>query len=343
MISVRNRIQWIVCFIALANFGLIAECVHAQVTSLDGHDFLQLKKKEQAPVFQKEGFTSRLIGELSYAHIQSKYKLLKKNLAENNRFKRADQEGDVTTLFVRNVITGNTWNTVEAVLGVKSSTINIWVQKSAFDTLSGTKTWGEIKDAFEEALLNSTPTHSVHPKKGVLEILNQYVGDFPNVDGDHILDVVLLDIQDRFDETGSYVAGFFDPVNLYEFEYSNRRDLIYIDLYPTILFKGQVHVERAVSTFAHESQHLIHAGYEGEEPELVFVNEGFSEAVEILCGFEPRSAKEFRAHPLRGLLQWDYENPLADYARASLWTHYLLEQIGPSNLKKLVQNKAIGI
>jgi hypothetical protein len=332
-----------VCIIAIANFGLKAERVHAQVISFDGTRVLQIEKNEQTPVFQKKGFTSYLISEPGYSHVQRKFKWLKKNLSRSKKLKQADMVGDIRTFFVRDVLTGSTWYTADAVLGLTGSTINIWIQKSAFDTLSGTSTWDDIKNAFKEALLNSTPENSVDPEKGVLDILNQYVGDFPNVDGDGILDVLLLDIQDRFNETGSYVAGFFDPVNLYDVEYSNQRDLIYLDLYPTILFNDEVHVERAVSTFAHESQHLIHAGYEGKEPELVFVNEGFSEAVEILCGFEPRSTKEFQARPLRGLLQWDYENPLADYARASLWTHYVLEQIGLSNLKKLVQSKAIGV
>lgn len=299
-----------------------------------------IRETSGSPGKSKLEVTTSFLVEKSYLDIGQKIKRLK----EKSKKKRVVSQsiGDEQEFFVRNVITGNSWNTVHTVLGFQGEGVNIWFQKTAYDTLAVTTKLEKILNGFNELLYHSTPANSVDSNKGVLEILAEYAGEFPDVDGDGVLDVVLLDIQDSFEESGSFVAGFFDPVNLYEFEFSNERDMIYLDLYPTLFFQNKVNIERALSTFAHESQHLIHAGYEGEEPELVFVNEGFSEAIEILTGFEPRSEKGYQQFPLRGLLDWDFDNPIPDYSRASLWTHYLIEQLGPESLKSFIQEKDTG-
>lgn len=342
MVSVRNLTRCFVSILVVIVPFLLPVGLYGQVISFNTDLVSSIKKEKSGFSLQKEGYTSKLISEGRYNNIKAKLDHLKQKLSNDKKSKITYKLGDEKEFFVRNILTGNTWNTSSAILGFKSSLVNIWIQKSAYDTLYGTPIYQQILQSFEERLYSSTSQHSVDSEKGVLEILKQYAGEFPDVDGDGVLDVLLLDIQDNFSETGSFVAGFFDPVNLYDFEFSNQRDLIYLDIYPTIIFDGEINVERALSTFAHESQHLIHAGFEGDEPELVFINEGFSEAIEILCGFEPRSEEGYQNYPLRGLLEWNYENPIPDYSRASLWTHYLIEQLGEDILKILVQTQSIG-
>lgn len=342
MISFGNLLRRVVHLLLIPCIALLAKGSYGQTISFDLEYHEEPKQKKKNSLLIEEGFTSRLLAHPDYKNITAKSSKLRARF-QNKANKNPDYVlGNEKEFFVRNIITGNTWITTSAVLSFKSSTINIWIQKSAYDTLSSSEDLEIILTGFEKLLFNSTPANSINAEDEVIEILNEYVGGFPNVDGDGVLDVLLLDIQDNFNETGSFVAGFFDPVNLYEFEFSNEMDLIYLDLYPTIFFNETIHVERAVSTFAHESQHLIHAGYEGEETELVFVNEGFSEAVEILSGFKPRSEEGYQKFPLRGLLSWNHKNPIPDYSRASLWTQYMIEQLGVESLKELVQNPIIG-
>lgn len=323
-------------FLALTSMFMLRGLYGQGVLIEDG----TIKEIPGSPSTGKIEVTTSFLAENSYKDVSAKIRKLKEKSGKRKTL--PFRIGDEESFFVRNVITGNSWNTILAVLSFQKEGINIWFEKTAYDTLVTTTKLEKVLSGFTELLYHSTPVNSVDSSKGVLEILTEYAGEFPDVDGDGVLDVVLLDIQDGFEETGSFVAGFFDPVNLYEFEFSNERDMIYLDLYPAVLFQNEVNVERAVSTFAHESQHLIHAGYEGEKTELVFVNEGFSEAIEILAGFEPRSEKGYQQFPLRGLLDWNFDNPIPDYSRTSLWTHYLLEQLGPGLLKNFVQEKETG-
>lgn len=338
----RKRKKHLIRLLLIFFFGITSEISVAQAVDFTGNA-KEVKDEYAFRPFDKINVTSRFISDTYYKDVGYKYSILKAKLAHLKNRKPDSEAGKQREFYVRDVISGNEWYSELFILSYTNSNINIWIQKSAYDTLAGSDDLTSMLEGFDTLLHESTPAYSIDPSKGILGILQEYVGEFPNVDGDGVLDVLVLDIADTFRETGSFVAGFFDPVNLYEFEFSNYRDIIYLDLYPTILYESVINMERAVSTFAHESQHLIHAGYEGEEPELVFVNEGFSEAVEILCGFEPRPVQGFQQSPLRKLTYWDHQNPIPDYSRASLWMHYLMEQLGPVHLKDFVQNPEIGI
>ena len=89
-------------------------------------------------------------------------------------------------------------------------------------------------------------------------------------------------------------------------------------------------------------QHLIHANYEGSDIEYIFANEGFSEVIEVLCGYPPRGGNAYRTQSNKSLLSWDFTFPFPDYSRASLWTLYLIEQFGAEILKHMIQNPKIG-
>ena len=251
--------------------------------------------------------------------------------------------GDEKTFHVRNVLDPSSWSDVEARLVYRSPQVHLWVEASEVASLEATQHLPRIVDSLALYLSGRTLARSVDPSRGTLELMQRYFGAPPDVDGDGVLDVLLVDVRDRYEMTGAYVAGFFDPADLTDHAFSNRRDLLYVDLYPTLVRNGELRVRQAAATIAHEYQHLIQAGYEGEEREHTFINEGLSEVAEILCGFEPRPATAYFQQPSRPLLSWDYADPLPDYARASLWTHYLFEQIGYEHIARLVQSPVVGL
>lgn len=146
-------------------------------------------------------------------------------------------------------------------------------------------------------------------------------------------------MEDGFEETGGFVAGFFDPVDLIDHEFSNKRDLIYIDIFPTLFYRNELHIARGISTIAHEFQRLIHANYETAERQYTFINEGLSEYAEVLNGFSPRNPESYYQQPNRALFSWNYDEPIPDYARSSLFFTYLFEQLGADKAKYLVQDR----
>lgn len=239
-------------------------------------------------------------------------------------------EGDTLRFYVRDLFNQERFYARTGRLARQAPGLNVWIDAHAL-----------YPAALLQQVADSLAYYAVRDG-GILSVLNAHFGNFPNVDGDGRVDVLLLDIPDPFAQTGGYVAGFFDPVNLTDEPFSNRRDLVYLDLYPTILRDGAVRAAEAAATFAHEAQHLIQARYE-RAPEATFVNEGLSELAEILCGFRPRSAEAYADEPNRPLLDWRYDDPYADYARASLWTHYLYETLGPDAVRTLAQSPVTGL
>jgi len=96
------------------------------------------------------------------------------------------------------------------------------------------------------------------------------------------LTILLLNIKDNYPISSSYVAGYFAPINLFEYPYSNRRDMIYLDTYPSEPGSAESN-----GTLAHEMQHLMNFVsswvYRFEdELELMdtWIDEGLSSAAE---------------------------------------------------------------
>ncbi|MFV1883721.1 MAG: T9SS type A sorting domain-containing protein [Balneola sp.] len=336
----KYRICWLITVQIFCVYILESK---AQAVSLTDSEFVYDVRIEIRKAAQKREISAELLREKEYKNIafgiynlRQKQQLRSKNIASLST-------NDTETFYVRDIRRSQAWVTLDVTLSYQKDKINIWIESGAYDTLKRSSLFEEFLSSLEKRLFLETLPNSVDPNKGVLSLLQEYAGEYPDVDGDGILDIILLDIKDDFDESGSFVAGFFDPVNLIDHEYSNKRDIIYLDLYPTLFYNNEIYTERLLSTLVHEAQHLIHAGYEGDEIETVFANEGFSEAMEILAGFTPRDSKSFFQSPLRNLMSWDYKNPLPDYSRASLWTHYLTEQFGAEILKNLIQNEETGV
>lgn len=192
----------------------------------------------------------------SYQGIKSKTKRLKNRLKSKKG--KSVALGDTDTFFVRNIFTLDAWNKVVAECVYKSEKIAIWVSIQDKSFYADSLSLRELIDSLSYRLEINSTANLVNSSKGILGLNTEYFGSMPDVDGDGILDILLLDIEDNFLDTGSFVAGFFDPVDLMDHEFSNQRDIIYIDIFPTLYYRNKTNIRRAASTIAHELQHLIH-------------------------------------------------------------------------------------
>ncbi|MCX6142867.1 MAG: T9SS type A sorting domain-containing protein [Ignavibacteriales bacterium] len=254
--------------------------------------------------------------------------------------------GDQNLFWVYN-IQNRSYDTIRAELKFIGSISYIWVALSEWN--NGHVTSAEV-DAMANALERSTSRTSLDSTMGILSIDRQVCGNPPNVNssfqkgkGDGKTHFLVCDIQDGFTGSNSYVAGFFYAVDVDPSSgatsTSNRRDMLYIDSYPGIYYNSTRRTSGALSTLAHEFQHLIHWNYDPYE--ITFFNEGLSEYAEYLCGFTLRSPSGYLSNTNVALTGWD--GTLEDYSRAALWTRYVGEQYGLLFLKNLTQNLYSGI
>ncbi len=108
-------------------------------------------------------------------------------------------------------------------------------------------------------------------------------GAIEDVDNNGKVILLLLDIQDGYTGSGGYVAGYFDPVNMFDSNSepnSNEADMLFLDTYPSVAGDADF-----FSTMAHELQHLINFSntymVDGTEQDL-WINEGLSSGAEYV-------------------------------------------------------------
>lgn len=77
------------------------------------------------------------------------------------------------------------------------------------------------------------------------------------MDGNRKVDILLYDIQDGFDGTGGFFAGYFYGRDLYNVSNSNQSEIFYIDSYPLMGIGAAKDVSQAYTTLAHEFQHMV--------------------------------------------------------------------------------------
>ncbi len=181
---------------------------------------------------------------------------------------------------------------------------------------------------------NKTPND---PNKGIFQTDVDTFGSPPNVDGDPKIIILIQDIRDGYDSTigGGYVAGFFNSSNEVG---TNNAEMYYMDAYPTDL-TTESGLNTALSTAAHEFQHMINWNYHKSTAEVTFVNEGLSMVAEIVCGFGASMQNLYANEPNHYFLDWrrnDNTAVLNDYARAQRYFLYLKEQYGTGILKQIV-------
>ncbi|MBN2279527.1 MAG: T9SS type A sorting domain-containing protein [Candidatus Marinimicrobia bacterium] len=234
-----------------------------------------------------------------------------------------------TTFFIRKNLRDNqvTLESVEFYLLFENDTIRIYAECTEYD--SGRVNDNDIEN-ISNALLSETPANSMDPSCGMLANLNTIFGDFPDVDNNSKLFVLLIDARDDYDPatSDSYVAGYFDPIDQSQSK-GNYSDIIYIDTNP-----AQMTDNHTLGVVAHELQHLIHYHYDPDES--TWLNEGFSELAPQLLGYESHSFSRFLSATNKKLT--DFDGSLLDYSKVSLWTYYIYKRFGLGAIRQVLRD-----
>jgi hypothetical protein len=249
---------------------------------------------------------------------------------------------DTSHFFVRNILDQKKWDSIKFYKVLETEHSIIWLENDLQGNIKN-----QIMNQLEQInmfLELETKSTSIDSTLGMFELSKLAFGSPPNIDGDHKLDILLLDIRDHFLIDGSYIAGFFDPNDQTNEVYSNKRDIIYIDVYPGIVYEDTVsNIESALATLAHEYQHLIHFNYE-TSVELTFLTEGLAEVSEILHGFQGRSANLYLDDLNQNFFSWgETSHIIYDYQRSSLFHYFLYEKYNLEFIKKLSQDEKVSI
>ena len=183
---------------------------------------------------------------------------------------------------------------------------------------------------------NQTPANA---NKGIYQTDVDTFGDPPDVDNDPRIIILILDIQDGYSGSGGYIAGYFSSANETRGA-GQAAEIYFMDANPTNL-KTTNGLNNALSTAAHEFQHMINWNYHKTKPELTFVNEGLSMTAEVVCGYGVSMQSLYANEPNHYLFDWrsnDMTLVLNDYARAQRFFLYLMEQLGVGSMKQIVQD-----
>ncbi len=196
-------------------------------------------------------------------------------------------------------------------------------------------------DSIENDFDNQTPANS---GRGIFVMDSLAFGAPPDIDSDPKIIILICNIQDGFTGTGGYVAGFFDPnqevPTISGVTESNLAEIYYVDANPTDLTTAGG-IQLAMSTTAHEFQHMINYNYHKTNPEPTFINESCSKLAEVYCGYPVSDLDLYANETNHYLFDWrtnDNTLVLNDYARAQRLSLYLWDRFGIGILKYIVQS-----
>lgn len=184
--------------------------------------------------------------------------------------------------------------------------------------------------------------------------MREYFGTEPDIDQDSKIFILLDDIRDGI---GSW-RGYFWSVNQFPrtvYPYSNEKELLHIDLFPTFLTEPK----QAYRTTAHEFTHMIHFN-EGTQivdgvlqEEERWVEEGFTQYAQYVYDkSQTTNVDEFIKEPDTILVEprtsvWLGPSPFKNYGASFLFMYYLAEKYGGSNvstfMRNLVRDKSVGV
>ena len=256
--------------------------------------------------------------------------------------KSTDTVGDTLTFRVRNGSTGGGTDNIDfKLMDVDPSDpprFQIWVELAELD--NGRITELEI-GAIVDVLANRTPAPSADSTAGIIELNERVFGEPPDIDGDGVTDVLILDIRDDFDpvENRAWLAGFVTAADFGSA--GNSRDILYLDSDPTLELLGLGEMEQ---TAAHEYQHLIHFNYDLNE--LTFVNEGLSEWAEVLCGYRSRAVdyldeEENYNVPFLRFSSETFQS-IDDRERGAMFINYIADRFGTNEPGVITRQSASG-
>lgn len=205
------------------------------------------------------------------------------------------------------------------------------------DSLWGVRVTQDAVDSIENDFDNKTPAN---PSKGIFVMDSSAFGAPPDVDGDPKIIILICNIRDGYNGTGGYVAGFFDPNQEVPGTNSNHCEIYYLDANPTDLTTAGG-IQSAMSTAAHEFQHMINWNYHKTNSEPTFINESCSKLAEVYCGYPLFDLSLYANETNHYLFDWrtnDNTLVLNDYARAQRFSLYLWDRFGIGIFKYIVQS-----
>lgn len=228
----------------------------------------------------------------------------------------------ISKFWTRNFINKST-ELIRAELAGQNSSVIIYLQEGV---------------SLEEDIINSL---LLEMENNIIPQVRSVFGHEPvlDIDEDNRLTILIYDIQDNYDLTGLYYAGYFSAEDLFpkeKYPYSNQKKMIYVDLIPGII-SGDM--DDIYSILAHEYQHLIH--FCADPNEVKWVDEGCANLASFLCGYgEPEQhTRAFQVNSDNSLISWD--GTLEDYGSSFLFMKYIYEKFdrGTGIVKRIVNNK----
>lgn len=157
-----------------------------------------------------------------------------------------------------------------------------------------------VENAIDYEYVGKEFDTKIHPRLG------EAFGYSEDIDNDGKVAIVVVDIIDGSAAGGSFVSGFFDPVDYFPDSssysvHSNYANIIYMDgvqlieLRKTDLAAGKP--DPFLATLAHEYQHLIRFQFEakvlisGGDRDEAWINEGTSEVAADIAGYSPQISR----------------------------------------------------
>ncbi|MGY6213123.1 Ig-like domain-containing protein [Cytobacillus firmus] len=213
---------------------------------------------------------------------------------------------------------------INATLLYSGSKANVWVNNSQL-TQKQAEDLGKEFDA------------GIHPV-----ITNHFSGE-SDVNGDGKINILAYDIQDGFNGSGGYIAGYFYPGDLYNIQYSNQSEIFYVDTYPLMGTGAAKDPSASYETLAHEFQHMVNFNQnvfiEGDEDGMdIWLDEALAMAAEQVYTGQPLTDRidyyNYSNSIARGhsLLYWDYDgDTLANYSLSYLFGQYVKYQANKGN------------
>ncbi len=168
--------------------------------------------------------------------------------------------------------------------------------------------------------------------------------NFSDPDNDGKVAIICYDIDMNGNSGGSYIGGYFHPLDLYtkaqvSTAFDNAMDMIHIDSVQgmSMTSSGNRTIENSYDTMVHEFQHLImnvNAPYTNVP---TFINEAFSEAsTHLIYGDNNVRVNGFNgSSDIRNgnasLTYWNYSNALPNYYLSYLFGMYIPTQYESGN------------
>ena len=214
----------------------------------------------------------------------------------------------------------------------------IWLEVAE---LSSGRVTHAVLDSLVQGMGHRTPPRSWNPEAGIIANDEVIFGEPPDVDGDGVTDILLLDIRDGWNGTSvtSFVAGFVISSDLSS-TVGNGADIVYLDTYPGLgPDRGPSFLE---GTAAHEYQHLIM--FNSDLEEITFIDEGLSEWAELALGYASRPLS-YLGKPEDynvSLLMFNEEDSFSDLERGQLFINYIADQFGVLNAGKITRSALHG-